>query len=469
MGFKEHKSADRYIFVAVAALLLSFVSFIVAFPIQVILVVLAATKARVCLIPAIFIMLLDPTNFHAGTAMKLRLGIALSVQNVFLITIFFFSLAAATKKRIDASTAGSFIPWISTIVPALWMGLEARGQGLTANWQQPFVLFLTPALYFWGVAIAKTWDEDKEYFFKRMIPLMAVVNMMEFFELFSIFTFSEHISMICLFIGGLFSVNKGIFRLISGIGMSFALLNVLFGRYFSRLEATGYASSVDVGSTFTRLMVVVIGVFLALCFARRVVRKSIKTIPYFALAICVLVFSYSVIRARSGGLKFGGADVRNWAERFEYKLIGDRGALWASCLEEVFSKPLFFKKLGDQITYVTDSETGALRQDVKLLPHNQVLTLLITAGWWQGLFCIMFMWWTHTRAFKAGSLMSDERDLLCGLLAPSAAVFISVGLTGQAVFSSVFCGNGLVTMVYPGIVYGVWRIRMTACAPLGVR
>ena len=462
---KEERTADSFLLMAVAALLLSFVSFVVAFPLQVILVMIAATKARLNLIPAIFVLLLDSSNFHRGALMKFRLGIALSVQNIFLITIFFYSFAAAARRRLDSGTVNSFLPWLSTLVPALWMGLEARSEGLTVNWQQPFVLFLAPALYYWGVAMARTWDEDRDYFFSRMIVLMTVLNVLEFVGMFYIFTFSEHITIICLFIGSWFIGIRGPSRIVGMVGAAFGGLNVLLGRYFQMMNKTGFASSVDLGSTFTRVMVVAIGVALAFYFIKRGRGGTIKTIPYFALIACTIIFSYSVMRAKAHASDIEGSDIRSWAERFEYKLIGDRGALWAESIEEAFRKPLFFKRLGDQIVYVKNPQTGTIKQDIKLLPHNQVLTLLITAGWWQGLFCILFLWWTHTRAFKAASNMVQDRALLCGLLAPSAAVFIAVGLTGQAVFTGLLCGNGLVTMVYPGVIYGVWRNRRR----LGVR
>lgn len=145
------------------------------------------------MIPAIFILLLDGSNFFMGDIVTFRIGIALSVQNIFLVTIVFYSVFHILKMRYDSKTTVSFLPWFLTIVPACDMAIPARRYGLTANWQVPFTLFLTPALYYWGVLMGRTWDEDKEYFVSRMIYIMALANMMEMFRVFRIFTFSEDI------------------------------------------------------------------------------------------------------------------------------------------------------------------------------------------------------------------------------------------------------------------------------------
>lgn len=464
----NQRVADNFLLLAIVALLMSFGSYVLAFPLQVVLVIIAATKARVSLIPAIFVLLLDRSSFHAGDMLKFRFGIALSVQNIFLIAIFVYSLTGFFKKRYDNPTMGSFIPWLSTIVPACAMALPARRQGLAANWQQPFVLFLTPALYYWGISIARSWEEDKDYFLSRMIFIMGIVNIMEFFRMFYIFTFSEHVTMLCLFIAARFMKGHNISKVFAVLGAIFAFGNVTLGRYMSSLNKSGFASSVDLGSTFTRVMVVVFGVGLAILFIRGASRKLMRTLPYYALICCIVIFIYAVGRAKAGALKIEGSDIRTWAERFEYKLIGDRGTLWAASLDETFKSPLFFKNLSDQIVYVQSAQTGTVRQDIKLLPHNQVLTLINNSGWWQGLFCVLFLWWMHVRSFKAASDMLWRKEMLCAMLAPSAAVFIAVGLTGQAVFSSVFCGNGLVAIVYSGIIYGVWQEqeRFRTLAPL---
>jgi hypothetical protein len=82
------------------------------------------------------------------------------------------------------------------------------------------------------------------------------------------------------------------------------------------------------------------------------------------------------------------------------------------------------------------------------------LKLLCDEGWWLGAVLVLFLWWTHVSAFEAASKRTNDPYALIGMMAPYAAIFISVGLTGQSVLNASFVSNGLVTLAFPGIIYG---------------
>ena len=460
---KDRGRFDFFLMVSLAVLALNFFSQAMAFPVQCLLLIYSVVKSDIRLFPGMFLLMLDKSNFPSleGVAIKVHIGFALSPQNVFLIACFAVCLSGLFRRWYDNRTSIWILFWLLCIIPALAMALPAKREGLAAVWQNPIVQFLTPSLYFWGIGVAKTWDKGQDYFVSRMILILTVVNVLSFFNEFYIFTFAEHITMISLFVGAVIMRVGSAARIIGAIGALFALANVLFARYMRLEKEVGFAGEAEVGSTFTRVMVVIIGVSLIAYFASKhknagVVRK----IPYVALIICSIVLFYAVGRARSSSMSDTvSKEYQNIFERFEYKLVGDRGSVWNAGMEEVFRAPYFIKNLKDQMDMVYDYQTGMFVLGIRLLPHNQVLTLLGRSGWWEGLFMILFLWWTHTKAFNAAADMLWDKTLLCVLLSTSAAVFIAVGLTGQTVLSHLFCSNGLVTMVFPGMIYGVWRNR----------
>ena len=460
------RTANAFFFASLAILAINCVSQILAFPLQCSLIIYAIVKSDIKLFPGMFLLMLDKSNFpplHAQVV-KFNLGFSVSPTNVFLIAVFFFSLISVVRRIYDSGTVAWIVSWMSCVAPALAIALPARGMGLAAVWQMPLIQFMTPAVYFWGIGVGKTWNNGKEFFIRKMILIIATINILELLGGFYIFTFSENVTMLA-FLSAALAMNLGLTSVLGAVvGSCFAIANVALGRYLKVLENVGYASSVEIGSTFTRVMVVVIGVMLMFYFSRKQVRRSmVRTIPYMAFAFCLCVFIYAVGRARSTKMSDSVDNAyRTLLERFEYKLVGDRGSVWSASIDYAFEKPLFFRDLMKQMVLYPNPNTGQMELGMRLLPHNQVLTLLVREGWWLGLFLVLFMWWTHIRAFNAASDMLDDKGLLCALLAPYASVFIAVGLTGQTVISYIFCSNGMVTMAYPGIIYGalLWRKKM---------
>lgn len=457
------RTASAFFFVSLAILALNCVSQILAFPFQCALIIYAVVKCDIKLFPGMFLLMLDKSDFPPLQAqvIKFNLGFSVSPTNVFLITVFFFSLISVVRRVYDGRTLAWFLPWLTCIVPALAMALPARSQGLASVWQTPIIQFMTPAVYFWGICVGRTWEHGKRFFVDKMVLVLAVLNILELFSVFHIFTFAEHVTMLALLAGCLILRSGLGTKVLALIGGLFAVANVLLGRYMNMLEDKGYATSAEMGSTFTRVMVVVLGVMMIRLFWRKQVQRTIiRLIPYIALVGCLCVFVYAVGRARSMNMSDAVENkYQTWLERFEFKLVGDRGSLWSTSLDYVFEKPLFFRDLMNQMVLTPNPQVGQMELGMRVLPHNQVLTLLVRDGWWLGLVMVFFLWWSHIRTFNAASDMVDDKALLCTLLAPYGAIFIAVGLTGQSVLFYIFCGNGMVTLAYPGIIYGAlsWR------------
>lgn len=459
----ESRNDDKFLLLSLLVLFINFGSQLLSFPLQSALIIYAVIKADIRLFPGLFLVMLDKSNFRFfGAGMvKLQVGFAVSPQNIFLLMCFAVCIFGIVRQWYDRPTLMWFVPWLLCIIPALAMAMPARQKGLTMLWQVPLVTFLAPSLYFWGIKVGKTWDVGKEYFISRMILILAIINGLELIGLFHIFTFAEHITIISLCFGCFFLPKHLFYKVASFIGAAFAMGCVLFGRYLAIAEKQGFSSSAEIGTTFSRLLIVIIGIaFMIYLLGRRISESVIRVIPYMALVFCICVMSYAIGRAGSAKQ----SDVvenkyQSFLERFEYKLVGDRGTVWSEGLRETLMPPYFIKNLDDQLVMGYNYATGKIEPMVKLLPHNQVLTLLARSGWWLGLFMILFLWWACIRSFKSASYMLNDKILLCTLLAPYAAIFIVVGLTGQTVLNHLFCSNGLVTMIYPGMIYGVWQKR----------
>lgn len=461
--------ANCFLLIAVAVLMLNIVSQVAAFPLQVILIVYAVVRSDIKLFPGLFVALLDKSCFPSlgASILKFRLGISIGVENVFVISVFLFVVARMIKNHYSISSTGAIVfAWLISLIPALVMSRQAKADGL-AMWQEPIVSFLTPSLYFWGWSVGRTWDRAKGYFIKRMSLVFLALNLLAVGGHFYRFSFVYAPLSVGLAAASFIGRPSRSGRLVALACFAAGICNALFRRYVNIKDTTGYADAAELGSTFTVVMTVlfafaIIGLVCVLMKAGR----GVRYLPLLFLVPLVVVFFYA--SGRAGGevvTNDVGRDYKNIVERFEFKLIGDRGAVWADGLNDVMTPPHFFKRYRDRVVMGRDMY-GQSVVTLKMLPHNQILTLLVTQGWWLGLFCIIFLFWTHFRMFRCAAFMQDDQALICSLLTPSAAVFYAVGLTGQSVWSSAFTGNGLVTLVFPGIVYGAWLCRVKATRTL---
>ena len=457
--------ADAFLVLSIFVLLLNFGSQALSMPLQACLVLWAIFKCDIKLIPAVYVLLLDKANFSVFEAdlLKYRVGIALSVPNVFLLGLFVLIVVAFFRGRIDGKSRMFFLPWLAASIPAAVIGWMARRNGLAMAWQSSFVDWMIPSIYFWGCLVGRSWWSGRDYFIKRMLLVSGVLAFLRLMRCFSLApAFAPDVVTVCLGLAALNSrmtLKWKIIGLISGVG---AMCSMLFLRYLARQGEGLYADESDLGSTFTQLAVMIIGVGVAFAIGKLMNRHTLKSFPWLALAFTSLVFFYSIGRANTTNASdvVTARQYNSFLERFEGKLVGDRGAVWLNAIQnEVFIRPLVFKDLRKLYVAKMNYKTGMMEDGMLMPPHNQVLTLLWRDGVWFGTTMILFLWWICLRAFSSSAKIFEDRISLIVLLAPFAGQFFAVGLTGQTVFTQTFCGNSIGSLFFPGVLYGaaLWQ------------
>lgn len=461
--FDSMMKVDTYLLLAFIVLLINFRFQMLAFPLQCLLVLYAVFKGDVRYVPVVYLAIQDASYFEflgVDTPIKMNFGIWLSVHNVFVIGTFFFAVFRLFKQTYDRRSMEFFAVWATTAIPAVYIAMMAKADNILAVWQTPLILFMVPAFYFWGIALGRTWDAGKEYFVKRMILVFLVQMVLQLARLYSVgCAFQDTIIPICFFFALLSVPGNILFKTLGFCGALVAFAVVFLDRYLMKMDTVGYAGNIELVSTFTRLGVTIIGVYIAVAAGNVLTRHALRAFPYVALLLCTALFAYATIRANTGvqGKVINSFGARTFAERFESKLVGDRGNVWLDAITtELFTSPLVFKRYKNIQVYHPEID----RWGEKMPPHNQVLTLLCRSGWWMGLVMVLFLWWMHIREFDAATLIADDRFTLCALLAPSAAIFVAVGFTGQHVFTQMWQSSSMASLTFPGILYGAVRERM---------
>lgn len=462
-SFISDSWADGFLLLSVAVLALNCVSQIVAFPLQAALVIYAVRKMDIKLVPGLYLLLLDAAYFSflgVRGYLKFSFIISFSVSNVFLMTVFFVVLWQLARHCYDRRSM-SFVPlWFCTAIPAVWMAVVGRRAGALATWQIPLIFFMVPAFYYWGISIGRTWYAGRDYFICRILFIFAIKTVLELLRLFYMgCQFQGHVIAACFGLAVLVMRGRKVMKSVGLLSIAAAFAVTIFAGYLKKLDLTGEADETAMVSTFSLLAVLLLGVGLAVAVGRFFQAGLLRAFPYLALAFCSFVLVYAVLRANTTDeskivtTHFSGASMK---DRFEAKLVGDRGSVWARAVrEELFRRPLLIRRLAD--VYVWDPIKHV--SSARLLPHNQFLTLVCRYGWWQGFLMILFLWWLHVRSFNVAARMYDDRVTLMVLLAPSAAVFVVVGLTGQNVFTPTWNTNSMATLTFPGILYGAYLVR----------
>lgn len=457
--------ADAYLLCSALVLGLNMVSQAAAFPIQLVLLCYGIIKADVKLIPGLYITLLDSAYFTFTPAigiLKFRVGIPLSVLNVFIIVMFLTTLRGIVQNWFDQKTM-AFLPfWASMIIPAVVIARQGQLDGVASNWQTPLIYIMNPSIYLWGIHVGRTWDEGKMYFIRRLCFIFLLQLSLEITGQYSPgCQFQNHIIPFAFGFVLVFFNKSFFWKGVGGAAILIAVYAVLFGNVETNIQTYGLTEETAVVSTFTRLFVMLIGGFLVFTLGKLLKGHLLTKFPWLMLIMCSLVFIYATLRA---GTSNQNEVIRTMSDskhsgmlaRFEMKLIGDRGAVWRAAVDnELFQPPLIFKRLKDKEVF--DPVLG--RSITLMVPHNQFLTLVCRMGWWLGLGMALFIWWMHVREFNAAACIVDDRVTLIALLAPSAAIFVAVGLTGQHIFTQMWYASSMASMTFPGILYGAVKMR----------
>lgn len=452
--------ADRFLFFAVFAWVISCthpaLGMLMQFPVIVYLVWRCDVKA----LPALMILMLGRGNINFFDRMQvaLRLGITLSPTSCFAIAVFFFAVINICQGRYDrGATTFSFF-WMLAIIPAAVMSFHAKRLGLAGMWSGPIMDSLIPGIYYWSLSLARSYEKGSEYLLSRLTVISLLLNVLSLSGVVFVFTFFQEALPICLFLWSLKLSNRHFWvRLTAFMGFLMGIVQALFGRRLALEAAMADMADADkIGSTFSRLGVLMVALLLAWMIKRVSSRHLLRLTPIFMLLVNVFLVLFVVNTQSGNAAQEVNQQYDTMEERFKYKLFGDRAAVWTMGWEEMKTPPFFFKNLEDSYEIEPNGQRG-----MRLLPHNQFLTLLGREGWWLGLTLSIFIVWIWARAFGAGLKDLNDAAISLVFLPVGAAVYFVVGIAGQSVVSMDLWGNALVAIVFPGIIYGqsVWKIH----------
>ena len=181
---------------------------------------------------------------------------------------------------------------------------------------------------------------------------------------------------------------------------------------------------------------------------------KIPSLPVLIVAVNLSFVNYVISTQDSAKRRDVTFQYETLEERFTAKLFGDRASVWTMGWEEMKTPPYFIKDMRAFLMFSEKEGWG-----MKLLPHNQFLTLLGRHGWWLGLTLAIFIIWVWGRALKALYYCMDDPLLYTVFIPTGLAIFAVVGTTGQAVVGSALWSNSLTCIIMPAIIYGVWQER----------
>ena len=449
------RQADFYILLAVLAWMLSCVhpaiGMLLQFPIIIKLVWMANMKT----LPALMLLMLGKGNLtmFQGT-MALRLGITLTPTSCFAIAAFFYAVYRIVIQRYDTGTlAFAWFFWLPSLIPAAYISWFARSCGLSGIWSGSIMIFLVPAVYYWALSMGRSYAfGGRHYFVTRMIFLVAAINLLMLSTKVFIFTFSDHILGACLF---LCLINDREFRRVKWVaflGFCVAIVAMILTRRL-RVLALGemeLEAGYEYGSSFSRMAIVALGLWLSVCVGKNFSRTLIRMIPIWIVAANVVLVSLVVVTQSGNKAKDVDQKFDNIQDRFKYKLYGDRAAVWMDGWKDATTPPYVFRDLRDYLIY---DKKGV---HTKILPHNQFLTLFVYHGWWLGLVLALFIIWVQVRMCRAVAVLKTDGVMTKLIFTSSISVFCIVGTTGQSVCAYDLWANALVVIVLPGVAYGHW-------------
>ncbi|MBQ7178920.1 MAG: hypothetical protein IJS08_16000 [Victivallales bacterium] len=457
--FLSDSSADKLLVYSLVAWAISSVVPAIGMLMQFPVIAYLTWKADIKGIPALLLLMLGRSNiryFAVGGQVVLRLGITISPVTFFTIVAFFVVIKNVILRKYDGGSLAFIFVWALSGIPAWIMSYDAKAWGLSGYWANPILDFLIPSVYFWGLAVASSYEFGKEYFAKRLALVLIMIETLQCVRIVNVFTFS--VSGLIISLGCYFMRKRQRFgnawKFLSCAGVIISLLLLTFGRRIG-LEAEGgsisVASADEYGSTFSRMGVYALVIIFLFWFRHHFFLN--RYLPILMVVANLAFVNYAVnTQTNEGTRRDVTFQYETLKERINAKLFGDRASVWAMGWEEMRTPPYFIKDLRAFLSF--DEKTG---YRFRVLPHNQFLTLLGRHGWWLGLTLAIFIIWIWIRAMKAVYYCMDDPFLYTVFVPTGLAVYAVVGTTGQSVVSSALWSNSLACIIMPAIVYGVWR------------
>lgn len=429
------------------------IGMLVQFPLIIVLVWKCDIKA----LPSLLLLMLSKSNVRALNSddLVLRVGITLSQSSLLIIVLFFFTIRELMRNAYDRPTTGFAWIWLSSLIPALIISFVAKRQGLGGLWSGPIMDFLAPSMYFWAVSMGRTFDAGRYYFCTRMVVLLFVWNLFTLLPVFYVFTLIPPALAVTLTLYMWSDRRYRNWNLFGFLNITLSVLVIIFARAITLKFGNVDISAADEhGSTFSGMAIFAIALWLALTMGRTLPKAFARMLPILMVVANVLLVSFVISTQAGNEAKDVTFKYETYEERFKWKLFGDRGAVWTDGWNDLKTPPYVFTDLRKFLVTDYFGETRA-----KILPHNQYLTLLSRRGLWLGLVLSIFIIWVQVRAFRIATYCPMDRFVQVVMIPVGAAIFCVVGTTGQSVASGSLWGNGLATMVMPGIVYGYWIWR----------
>jgi hypothetical protein len=463
--------ADHFILGALIALALNCIHPLLGIIVQLPLIVVLVTKCDIKTIPALMLLMLNRANIVpiGGEEIAIRIGIALTPGSLFLLSTFCFALLDLLRGRYDSGTKLFCFFWLLSIIPGVIMSFSAKKNGVTGFWSDPLMDSIIPSVYLWALSMGRTYVSGKLYFVRRMAMFMMIWNFLTSVAIVRLFTVTPAVFSICMCIYVYCDPSMRKLRPLCAMGFLFALLNIVFGRNAlaaSMYEETGKVlmDSEKYGSSFAGMLVPALGWVMAISIYMWP-KFIVRTLPLLMVAFNVLFVAF-VITTQGGNKAVEiTTDIQTVEDRFKFKLFGDRANVWTEGWNEVIEPPYFIKDLRSFIVF--DPVKGA---GMKLLPHNQFLTLLGRKGLWLGLMLSLFIVWIYVRMFRCATKMPYDRLIWQVFLPVGGAIFVVIGTVGQAVATGMLWANAVVCVIAPGFIYGHWleqekmKWRMMDCA-----
>lgn len=453
------RQADMFLFLGLVSWALSCINPAVGMLVQFPLIIVLAWKCDIKTLPSLLLLMLSKSNLRAfmSDELVLRVGITWSQRSLLIIVLFFFALRELMRSAYDRPTTVFAWIWLSSLIPAAIISFVARRQGLVGLWSGPIMDFLAPSMYFWAVSMGRTFDAGRYYFCTRMVLLLFVWNLFTLLPVFYVFTFIPPALAVTLTLYMWSDRRYRSWNLFGILNITLSVLVIIFARVLTlKLGNVDIRAADEHGSTFSGMAIFAIALWLALTMGRTLPKAFARMLPILMVVANVLLVSFVISTQAGNEAQDVTFKYETYEERFKWKLFGDRGAVWTDGWNDLKTPPYVFTDLRKFLVTDYFGETRA-----KILPHNQYLTLLSQRGLWLGLVLSIFIIWVQVRAFRIATYCPMDRFVQVVMIPVGAAIFCVIGTTGQSVVSGSLWGNGLATMVMPGIVYGYWIWRQT--------
>ena len=411
-------------------------------------------------LPALLVLMLGKSNlryFAVQGDFVLRFGITLAPGTLFTMATFIFAVIELLKGKYDRGAMAFSVLWLLSAIPAFVISFQAKSYGLVGAWSAPVMAFLTPSVYYWALSMSKTYEFGQEYVVKRFIIVLIVGEVLWLVGAFYIFTFFHGTLLACMAVYVLKDKTHQwkSWNFVAVLGAFIAMLTMLFARRFqieariaADYNATEIASADKLGSTISAMANMIFSLWFSLV-GRKMSRGLLRILPIIMVVLNIVLVSYAITTQSGNRAHDVTHKYETFSERLEFKLFGDRAVVWGMGWDEIKTPPYVFKDMRQIYEVYSNGRAG-----MKMLPHNQFITLLARYGLWLGGILSIFIIWVWMRALKAMTRFSFDSFLSVVLIPVGLSIFFIVGISGQSVVTGDIWGNALACLIFPGIAYG---------------